>query len=188
MSQGRVKPSLHTLSRESFQPGEAKQFTTELLDASDRACAIIGAAYIERSLILLIQTRLRPLTKPESDALFFSHGATLKSFSERIEIAYALGLVSLKEKQALDAIRRIRNAFAHAIRPIDFENEHVAKACATLPHYDLTQKELKKLSPHRAKYIKCVVTIANYLAKTFGTDPRRAEISKLVTDPYAHEA
>jgi hypothetical protein len=98
MSKGRVKPSLNTLSRESLMgEEEGIKFRDELLGPSDRACAIIGAAYVERLVICLIQTRMKALTKKESDALFFEERAILKTFAARTEMAYVLGAIS-KEK------------------------------------------------------------------------------------------
>ena len=168
MSKGRVKPSLITLSRESYKGDEGKLFVNELLGSSDRACAIVGASYVERSLILLIQTKMREFTKPESDALFFEDRAILKTFSERTEIAYALELITKEEKRTLDIIRRIRNAFAHAIRPITFENDLIKAACESLPRNDFKEtEETRKLNQHRRKYIECVVTMGGHLARVF---------------------
>jgi hypothetical protein len=51
MSKGRVKPSLNTLSGDSCGIGEFfNEFRDELLGANDRACAMLGSAYVERNL------------------------------------------------------------------------------------------------------------------------------------------
>jgi hypothetical protein len=187
MSKGRVKPSLITLSRETFGAEEFDQFREELLGQSDRACALIGAAYVERSLICLVQAKMRVFTKSESDALFFSDRAILKTFSARTEIAYAVDAISKEEKTTLDCIRRIRNVFAHAVRPITFEHELIAAASKTLPYSETSQLDAP-LSPHRAIYVKCIArTMQNFSVK-FAKASRRGEIIKLVTDPYAQEA
>lgn len=189
MSKGQVKPSLVSLSRETFHTDEeAKRFAAELLGPSDRACAIIGASYLERSLLFLIHTKMRPLTKAETDSLFFDQRAILKTFSERIEIAYALEIIDKSQKNTLDAIRRIRNVFAHAVRPITFEHALVIAACKILPHHSYTESDdVKKLSPHRGRYVQCVMFLATILTLQLAAHPRRAAIVKLVTDPYAHE-
>ena len=116
MSKGRVKPSLFTLSRESFaDEEEGNKFRDEILGPSDRACAIIGAAYVERFLICLVQAKMRAFTKRESDALFFEDRAILKTLSARIEIAYALDAISIEQKgkQTQSPIRRVRNVYLH---------------------------------------------------------------------------
>ena len=182
------KPSLITLSRESFGMAEFfDEFRNELLGPNDRACALVGAAYVERNLLCLVQAKMRAFTKKESNALFFDERAILKTFAARAEIAYALDAISKEEKTTIDSIRRIRNVFAHAIRPITFEHELIAAVCKTLPYSKTATLEVS-LSPHRKIYIHCIQHVISRFSWLFVKAPRRKEIIKLVTDPYAQEA
>lgn len=188
MSKGRVKPSLITLSRESFGGDEDFiKFRDELLGPNDRACAILGAAYVERRLICMIQAKMKAFTRKESDSLFFEDRAILKTFSARTEIAYALEAISKEEKTTLDSIRRVRNVFAHAVRPITFEHELIASVCKTLP-YSKTSKLDVELSAHRAIYVKCIALTMTQFSMWMAKTTRVAAILKLVNDPYAQEA
>jgi hypothetical protein len=187
MSKGRVKPSLNTLSRESFGMAEFfDEFRHELLGPSDRACALLGAAYLERNLIFLVQAKMRAFTKKESDALFFDERAILKTFSARAEIAYALEIISKEEKTTLDSVRRVRNVFAHPIRPVTFEHELIAAVCKTLP-YSRTATLDVPLGPHRRIYVHCIQHMISRFSVLFIKAERKKEIIKLVTDPYAQE-
>jgi hypothetical protein len=187
MSKGRVKPSLNTLSREPFGIEDGRKFLDELLGPSDRACAIVGAAYVERFLICLIQAKMRAFTKKESDALFFEERAILKTFAARTEIAYALESISKEQKTILNSIRRVRNVFAHAVRPITFEHELIADVCKALPDRESSTINAV-LSPPRRRYVMSIQLTMEQFSRQFARVPRAAAIRKLVSDPYAQEA
>ncbi|HZE54237.1 MAG TPA: DUF4145 domain-containing protein [Bradyrhizobium sp.] len=188
MSKGRVKPSLFTLSRESFADEEEfNKFRDEILGPSDRASAIIGAAYVERFLICLVQGKMKTLTKKESDALFFEDKAILKTLSARIEIAAALDAISKEQKAALNSIRRVRNVFAHAVRPITFEHELISAVCKTLPFSKTSTLDVV-LGPHRTIYVKCVARMMQEFSLLFAREPRAPAIRRLVSNPYLQEA
>src|SRR5262249_47141854 len=63
--------------------------------------------------------------------LFTGNGA-LASFSSRIQVASALGLLTREQRANLDYIREIRNAFAHATKPIRFATPEIKAVCALL--------------------------------------------------------
>jgi DNA-binding MltR family transcriptional regulator len=65
------------------------------------------------------------LSKEEGDRLFVG-SAPLSSFSAKIQVAYAIGLIGPKATHDLDRIREIRNAFAHAKVSITFDTDAVA--------------------------------------------------------------
>jgi hypothetical protein len=58
--------------------------------------------------------------------------APLSSFSAKILIAYALGIIDNEYKSQLDRFRSIRNVFAHAVKPVDFETDIIAAECNKL--------------------------------------------------------
>lgn len=62
----------------------------------------------------------------------FKGDAPLASFSARIRMAYALGIISKEMRADLDAIRDIRNVFAHAQKHITFDTHAVRSACLSL--------------------------------------------------------
>src|SRR4051794_33740532 len=118
MSKGREKPSLMTLSRELVDPSERPQFSSELIGGSDRACAILGAAIVDQVLVFQLQGAMREFTRQEFLELFYDNRAILQTMAARIDLSYALKLNDQNERDQLHSIRRVRNAFAHAVRPI----------------------------------------------------------------------
>jgi DNA-binding MltR family transcriptional regulator len=94
-----------------------------LLKESDRGCAIFGAAILHDDLEGLLRAFFRTdedSVKRAVDPLFQTY-APLATFSSRIQIAFALKLITKDLKYRLDIIRRLRNDFAHESGPIDFD-------------------------------------------------------------------
>lgn len=106
----------------------------ELKSYGPQATAVMGAAYLERSLELLIKTHFRPLPKKEDNDRLFSGGAggALGTFSNKIRIAYAGRMIIREVYDALLLMNDIRNAFAHSLHKVDFNNELVAQDCKQL--------------------------------------------------------
>jgi DNA-binding MltR family transcriptional regulator len=50
----------------------------------------------------------------------------LGTFSSRIKIAYALGIIGGKSRHDLDIVGNIRNAFAHGMRDLAFDTKEIA--------------------------------------------------------------
>jgi uncharacterized protein YPO0396 len=113
---------------------ESDTFFNELQGESDRACALIAASALSDILQRLLTAKFIEMTESEHDQLFDQQNAVLSSFSSRIRMAHALGLLSKKERKNLDTIRDIRNTFAHAVANITFDTDEVEKACKKLVH------------------------------------------------------
>lgn len=79
---------------------------------SDRACAVLAGATLDTLLENLLSKLM--ITNSSNQELFEGTGC-LSTFSSKIDLSYALGLISSEEKQSLHLIRKIRNDFAHAI-------------------------------------------------------------------------
>ena len=128
-SKGRPKPSLNSLSR---LPVDMDSFFEELRGDSDRACSLVTAAALSDLLQKLLGAHFIRLTQEEQNHIFFEQHASLGDFASRIEISYACGLISKKERDSLNVIRRIRNQFAHTVAQINFSNEIIRKECDKL--------------------------------------------------------
>lgn len=124
--------SLNALTRILPTRDQADEFLAELVSDNHRTSALVGCSVIEQALRTLLLSKMPNLTENESDALFYDKHATLASLSSRIEVAYALGAIDSAERDDLNRIRRIRNAFAHSPAPLTFEHELVANECALL--------------------------------------------------------
>lgn len=99
-------------------------FLSEFQQESDRAAAVLGAAYADDLLKTLLMRSfvnegrtVRELMRPESA------GGT---FSSRISLAYAIGLISEDDAKDLHRLREIRNKFAHRLHGLSFEDQSIA--------------------------------------------------------------
>jgi len=80
-----------------------------LKNETDRAAALLGAAYIDNYLADMFRVRLHA----DSQGRLFGRGGPLSSFASKIDLAYGLGWLSVDVWTDLHVIRKIRNDFAH---------------------------------------------------------------------------
>jgi oligoribonuclease NrnB/cAMP/cGMP phosphodiesterase (DHH superfamily) len=93
---------------------ELFQKTAELNNESERGCVLVCAAMLDDALAKLIAAFL--LEDEASKRLLSSGGSSpLSTFSSRVSASFALGLVSQRERDDCEIIRKIRNDFAHDI-------------------------------------------------------------------------
>jgi len=108
----------------------------EMNGESDRAVAIVGAAWVEEGLSDAITSFMRPHKKSQ-ERLFGANGP-LSTFSAKINLARLLGMVTDAIWSDLHVIRDIRNEFAHHIAHkrdhtrLDFKAEHIGDKCIAL--------------------------------------------------------
>ena len=109
---------------------DVTQFRHTLSAESDRACALMAAAYIDNQLGQLLCAYFidaPTLVKPLLGAM-----GPLSTLSSRISLAYLLGLIGPNARHDLDLIRKIRNDFAHKSKPMTFESPGVIDRCREL--------------------------------------------------------
>lgn len=94
----------------------------------DRTAGIIAATTIDVSLERAIRTRFRPLKPSDSDAIFAGTGP-LSTFSGKIQIAYAMGLIGPQTRHDFTTIKDIRNVFAHSTRNYSFQTKQIYDRC-----------------------------------------------------------
>jgi hypothetical protein len=168
-SKGRKKASLYDLSRERWVPGDYTKIAVELSQGSDRASAIVGGSILENSLTDILNSHFQTMDPSDVEDLFYKPTAPLQTFSAKIIIGHAVGIYGVKMREQLDIIRRIRNAFAHSMRPVEFEDELIARQVLRLREINLDFFEPFKLllvTYLRARYI------ANCLDLTVGFENR----------------
>jgi hypothetical protein len=116
--------SLTEISRLSPSNDEIDTLLSEIDTHNHRAAAVLGGAFVEDALEYAIQRRLVILTPKELGSMF-EYPGPLSSFGAKIQLGYAIGLYGVIVRKDLDIIRRIRNAFAHAKKPISFDTPQV---------------------------------------------------------------
>ena len=98
---------------------------------TDRAAVILAASIADELLRTLLAAHLVPISSA-SDELFDGANAPLGTFSSRIEMAYRVGLISVRLARDLHLVRRIRNDFAHNIQGCTFEDARVRQRVTEL--------------------------------------------------------
>jgi hypothetical protein len=86
--------------------------------------AMLLAAALDRMLEEALTTKMVALNREMRDKLFGECG-TLRNFSTKIDLAFALGLVDRQNYKLLTAIRKCRNLFAHSKGLLSFESPDV---------------------------------------------------------------
>lgn len=82
---------------------------------------IVQATFLEKLLEVLLEGRMEMSGKLRRD-LFVGKNAPLSSFSAKIDMCCALGLINADQRTVLHNVRKIRNVFAHADMRIDFDH------------------------------------------------------------------
>ena len=110
----------------------------------DRSIAILSAAYIENLLDVIITHR-------------FVEGWTNKiarSFYDKIEFVFAVGIMSKDECDNLHTIRGIRNEFAHRfLEGLSFDSSAIKSKCGRLAYDDHFWVSGDQVSSFRDKFI-----------------------------------
>lgn len=122
--------SLSGLSRASPDLIDVLSIDHRSLD--DRSLAIVTGANVEKSLEDHIARRMQKLSAEELKALFEAEGAPLGTFSAKIKVGHAFGVFGRSTKADLETVRRLRNVFAHARKPVSFISPAIADACQRL--------------------------------------------------------
>ena len=90
----------------------ARTIALQMLEERGRGAVLVGVARVDAALERLLQSVLLP-TRGSTDT-FFQPDRPLGSFGARITLAARLGLIDPHLEQALQTLRRVRNAFAHS--------------------------------------------------------------------------
>lgn len=136
---------------------------------SDRGCVIFGAALIDESLEHLLRAHFRqaPDDAKLINSLFRGY-APLATFSAKLQLAYAFGIVSRQLQQMIELVRRLRNEFAHESGPLTFRDQRCADRLELLFKLSLERPSFKKVvDEHKPVQSSCEKAEAN-------ADSRRA--------------
>ncbi|MFA5965274.1 MAG: hypothetical protein WC804_14755 [Sphingomonas sp.] len=150
----------------------------EILNAADRACALVVAAICEKR----IEQALRGVLRDDPDLMnmLFQPDGPLGAFKPKTALAYAADLISPEAFHDLKIIAGIRNDFAHKFAVTKFDEQSVAGRCANLKlpelHYgDIEDasdghKQIRQggvaegLKDPRSRYVAANMLISNNIA------------------------
>ena len=158
---------------------------SELEKESDRGCALVAAAYLENEITVLLKRFLVKQSKKAAIELFDFNGP-IGTFSSKIKLSFALGLISKELQSSLDVIRKIRNDFAHLHEPLDFSIDTITqKINSLLPSCDIS------VTAPREKFLKkalaMVAAIHLSLANTTNRNEFEHENVPLMDSQVDHE-
>jgi DNA-binding MltR family transcriptional regulator len=138
-------------------------FSEELHKESDRAAAVLGAAFLDALLEDLLRTFFVD-DAAETGPLFTPDGPA-GAFGARIRLAYGLGLLAREEYQDLRIVQKVRNRFAHELHGLTFSDQSIADQCRSLRLSRIVfPREPDWLSSPRSRYIFVVTLISQSLA------------------------
>jgi hypothetical protein len=104
----------------AWRPKDFSSLATAVNNETDRGAVIIVATLLDDLLATHLQNKMVKLNSEEEDKLF-GPDRPLGSFSARIRMAYALGIIDRPAAKKLDILREIRNACAHGRHELSFD-------------------------------------------------------------------
>ncbi len=127
------------------------ELASALLKESDRGCVMIAAAFLDDALEEVLRSFFR--TDPFSlknavDPLLAGNGP-ISTFSSRIQLCYALMLITTNMRKELDLTRKLRNDFAHTWGPMDFDDPLCVERMKALGHDYATRESAEWDMPLR---------------------------------------
>jgi hypothetical protein len=119
---------------------EPKLSVENITGESDRGAVILAATGVEDMLEWAILARMPGLLRDPSarDSVFGVNGPA-GNFSNKIAMAYALGLIDRGARRDIHLIREMRNCCAHARQQVSFSTPEIQEVC---------RKVLAELVPH----------------------------------------
>jgi DNA-binding MltR family transcriptional regulator len=158
------------MSESSFEKRDPKlwkdnaKVSATLLKESDRGCIIFVSGIIEDALDALLRASFRGDTaviKKIIDPLFNAYGP-IATFSAKINLCFAFGLIDEILRRKLELLRKIRNDCAHEAGHIDFAHSKIK------PRLDVF---LAKKSKHDREALETMLDVGNQrLSKAQLTD------------------
>ena len=124
--------TLGDVSRELPEAHEIEGWFKKVAALGDRECTMAYGALLDSFLAACIRQNLRIEKADTLKELFQDHNAPLSSLSSKIIVAQTLGIIFPEMRRQIDVVRRIRNAFAHAVQHLDFENETISQEAQKL--------------------------------------------------------
>lgn len=103
---------------------------TEFNNKSDRAAAIIGAAFLDAHLGRLIASFF--VEDCDQGSSLLAAERPLGGFGARIRAAYCMGLISKNEYHDMDLIMQIQYTFANRVNEVAFTDQGILEKCFML--------------------------------------------------------
>ena len=120
------------------------------------AIVLNGTAILDYDLERAIKWKMRPLNKQMSKRLFGTYGP-ISTFAAKIDIAYALDIITTELRAELNKFRQMRNAFAHSKLRLNLE-----EGPGRILFDRLTCPSLES-KPFAAAFFDCIIAADEFL-------------------------
>jgi len=135
-----VRSNIRSLQETHPHLKDFDEFLGEFNKETERGAALAAAAFLDDLLGQILKAFL--IDDEPADKLLSGFGAPLSSFSTRIAMVRALGLLNEVECRECELIRKVRNEFAHKVK-MTFDDKRVAGLCSGMeyrarPYGDVT--------------------------------------------------
>jgi hypothetical protein len=134
----------------------------------DRSMAIVFVAVIDDHLTRAIEAKLVDHKKAK-ERLFTGLGP-LATFSARIDLGILLGFYKDDFAKVLHGLRKIRNAFAHDMRPLTFESPEIRGMANVFAYVNAMLKRRKEVTGREEFLGACKFTLGALLALTYDAE------------------
>lgn len=158
------KISLQSLSREFPPQEEIFVLLSSISEMDSRAAVLIITSILDHMMESAISLFFVDLSEKKFTSVFRSGRAPFSDLSSKIIISNALGILDDDAVVQLQMIRRIRNAFAHTVRMIDFDSPVIADECNKLDPSKVSRKPFDAVSP-KEKFIGTATLIGMVIAR-----------------------
>jgi DNA-binding MltR family transcriptional regulator len=122
---------LKKLTKQDLLKVDPKHHAQYLLGESDRTAIILLASLIEEYITSWLHEKMPALNSDERTALFNFEGPC-GTFSARIKLAQALGLLDRPFRKRIEIIKEMRNTAAHSHAALHFDTPEIHRAVAAL--------------------------------------------------------
>jgi hypothetical protein len=157
MSKGMKRPSLRDLSRRWPGDQDGYAFQAELIAGPDRASALVACAMVDTALMDAVCSAIDLWDKDAKERLFEREGAPLSGLRNKILLGRSLRIFDDATHRELNVIRNVRNAFAHSVYPLTFDNQLISNECTKLPNSSFEPEP--HLHPMRVRYLAVCMTL-----------------------------
>lgn len=129
--------------RLTWTDADRKAFEAELDGESDRAAALVAAAYLETTVELAIRAVFVAFPSEGDEMILFGSTGAFANFAVKVRVAYLLGIFGEMTKADILQVIAIRNRFAHSSKPLNFDDAKIKTMCNKLKsHYEYVSRRL----------------------------------------------
>lgn len=131
MSHEHALTGLKKLIRRALTENDPSEYGRQLRGESDRSALILVGGQLEQIVLYRLQKAMPALNSDERARMFDFEGP-VGTFSSRIRLSHALGIVDRADRRRLEIVKELRNAAAHAHCPISFDMGEIRTAVAAI--------------------------------------------------------